>query len=62
MIDVATFIAKPESYDYLSRVQISIFFSTNTFTTREKYNKLTTKLLEGPVSATLIQGGTSYTI
>jgi hypothetical protein len=62
MMDVATFAAKPESYDRLSRAQISIFFSSNTSATREQCDKLAAELLEGPVSATSIQGGTSYTV
>jgi hypothetical protein len=62
MMDVTTFAAGPESYDRLSQAQISIFFSSNTTATREECDKLAAELLEGPVSATAIQGGTSYTV
>jgi hypothetical protein len=62
MMDVVTFAAKPESYDRLSQAQISIFFSFNTSATKEKCDKLAAKLLGGSVSATPIQGGTSYTV
>jgi hypothetical protein len=61
-MDVATFAAKPESYDRLSRAQISNYFSSNTCATREQCDKLAAELLGGPVSATSIQGGTSYTV
>ena len=62
MMDVATFAAKPENYDRLSQAQISIFFSSNTSTTREQCDKFAAELLGGPVSITPIQGGTSYTV
>ena len=62
----AEFIAKyavgPESYDILSQVQISNFFSSNTSSTRDQCDDLAAKLLGGPVSATPIQGGNSYTV
>ncbi|KAH6712140.1 hypothetical protein BKA61DRAFT_80474 [Leptodontidium sp. MPI-SDFR-AT-0119] len=61
-MDVATFAARPESYDRLSRAQISTFFSSNTSATREQCDKLAVELLAGPVSTTPIQGGTSYTV
>jgi hypothetical protein len=61
-MDGTTFTAGPESYDRLSQAQISIFFSSNTSATREQCDELAAKLLEGPVSATTIQGGTSYTV
>jgi hypothetical protein len=61
-MDVATFAAGPESYDRLSQAQISIFFSSNTTVTREECDEVAAGLLEGPVSATAIQGGTSYTV
>jgi hypothetical protein len=62
MVDVATFAAKPESYDRLSRAQIASFFSSNISATREQCDKHAAELLGGPVSATPIQGGTSYTV
>jgi hypothetical protein len=61
-MDVATFAAKPESYDRLSLAQISTFFSFNTSVTREQCDRYTAKLPRGPVSATIIQGGSSYTV
>ncbi|KAI1779168.1 hypothetical protein F4818DRAFT_241234 [Hypoxylon cercidicola] len=60
-MDIATFAAKPESYDRLSEAQILTFFS-NTSTTREQCDKLAAELLRGPVSRTPVQGGTSYTV
>jgi hypothetical protein len=62
VMDVTTFAAKPESYNRLSLVQISTFFSSNTSATREQCDKLAAKLLGGPVSAIAIQGGSSYTV
>ena len=62
MMDVAVFAAKPESYDRLSRAQISMFFSSNTSATKEQCDKRAAELLGGPVLATPIQGGTSYTV
>jgi hypothetical protein len=62
VMDVATFAAKPESYNRLSLAQISTFFSSNTSATREQCDKLAAELLGGPVSATAIQGGSSYTV
>jgi hypothetical protein len=59
-MDVARFAAKPESYDRLSLAQISTFFSSNTSATREQCDGYAAKLLGGPVSATAIQGGSSY--
>lgn len=62
MMDVAAFAAKPESHDRLSRAQIFIFFSSNTSATKEQCDMLAAELLGGPVSATPIQGGSSYTV
>jgi hypothetical protein len=59
---VAAFAAEPESYDRLSLAQITTFFSSNTSATREQCDKLAAELLRGPVSATAIQGGSSYTV
>jgi len=47
---------------HTNAAQISIFFSSNTSATREQCDKLAAELLGGPVSATSIQGGTSYTV
>ncbi|OAA59597.1 hypothetical protein SPI_05795 [Niveomyces insectorum RCEF 264] len=60
-MDVAMFAAGPESYDHLSRLQIANFFASNTSATREQCDTLAAALLGGPVSATPIQGGSSYT-
>ncbi|KAI0455010.1 hypothetical protein F5B21DRAFT_514340 [Xylaria acuta] len=61
-MDIAKYAAGPESYVILSRVQVSNFFSSNTSGTRDQCNALAAKLLGGPVSATPIQGGSSYTV
>ncbi|OAA37000.1 Protein kinase-like domain protein [Metarhizium rileyi] len=60
-MDVAKYAVGPDSYDILSRVQISNFFSSNACT-KHQCDDLATKLLGGPVSATPIQGGNSYTV
>ncbi|KID60224.1 Protein kinase-like domain protein, partial [Metarhizium hybridum] len=60
-MDVAKYAVGPESYDILSRVQISNFFSSNACT-KHQCDDLAAKLLGGPVSATPIQGGNSYTV
>lgn len=61
-MDVAKYAVGPESYDNLSRHQVSEFFSANTSCTLEQCNDLAAKLLGGPVSATPIQEGGSYTV
>lgn len=61
-MDVATFAAKPESYNRLSQAQIFVFFSSNTSAAREQCDKLAAELLGGPVSSMPIQDGTSYTV
>jgi hypothetical protein len=60
-MDVSRYAAGPESYDKLSEFQVSNFFN-NTSITKTQCNELATQLLEGPVSATPIQGGNSYTV
>lgn len=60
-MDVAKYAVGPEGYDILSRVQISNFFSSNACT-KHQCDDLAAKLLGGPVSATPIQGGNSYTV
>lgn len=61
-MDAAKYAVGPESYDILSRAQISNFFSSNASRTRDQCNDLAAELLGGPVSATPIQGGNSYTV
>jgi hypothetical protein len=61
-MDVAKYAVGPESYDILSRVQISNFFSSHASCTKSQCDHLAAQLLGGPVSATPIQGGTSYTV
>lgn len=61
-MDVAKYAVGPESYDILSRVQISTFFSSNASRTKDQCDALAAKLLGGPISATPMQGGSSYTV
>lgn len=61
-MDVAKYAVGPESYDVLSRTQISNFFSPNASVTRDQCDELAAEVLGGPVSATPIQGGNSYTV
>ncbi|KPM42263.1 hypothetical protein AK830_g4295 [Neonectria ditissima] len=61
-MDVAKYAVGPESYYMLSQAQISDFFSSNASGTRDQCSDLAAELLGGPVSATPIQGGNSYTV
>ncbi|GKU08177.1 unnamed protein product [Fusarium langsethiae] len=60
-MDVTKYAAGPESYDILSDFQISNFFA-NTSITKTECDDVGATLLGGPVSATPIQGGSSYTV
>ena len=61
-MDIAKYAVGPESYNILSQVQIANFFSSNAPTTRDECDDLAAKLLGGSVSATTMQGGSSYTV
>ncbi|RKK10613.1 hypothetical protein BFJ66_g18281 [Fusarium oxysporum f. sp. cepae] len=60
-MDVTKYAAEPESYDILSEFQISDIFSKASIT-KAQCDDLAAQLLGGPVSATPIQGGNSYTV
>ncbi|KAI0889306.1 uncharacterized protein GGS22DRAFT_196900 [Annulohypoxylon maeteangense] len=61
-MDVSKYAVGPDSYDVLSRAQISKFFTANAPCTRDQCDELAGKLLGGPASATPMQGGSSYTV
>ncbi|KAI1308062.1 hypothetical protein F5Y03DRAFT_351020 [Xylaria venustula] len=61
-MDIAKYAVGPQSYDILSRAQISTFFASNPSVTRNQCDDLAAALLGGPVAATPIQGGNSYTV
>ncbi|KAI1318807.1 hypothetical protein F5Y16DRAFT_391573 [Xylariaceae sp. FL0255] len=61
-MDIAKYAVGPQSYDILSRAQISTFFASNASVTRNECDDLAAELLGGPVNATPIQGGNSYTV
>ncbi|KAI0188087.1 hypothetical protein F4808DRAFT_454269 [Astrocystis sublimbata] len=61
-MDIAKYAVGPQSYDILSRAQISTFFASNPSVTRNQCDDLAAALLGGPIAATPIQGGNSYTV
>jgi hypothetical protein len=60
-VDVSRYAAKPEAYDVLSAYQIAEFFTKHGLA-REEIDHFAANLLSSPVSATLVQGATSYTV
>lgn len=60
-MDVAGYPAKPESYDALSAYQIAKFFIEHGLE-RDEIDHFAANLLDSPVSATPVQGATSYTV
>lgn len=60
-MDVSRYAAKPEAYDALSAYQIAEFFTKHGLT-RDKIDHFAANLIDSPVSATLVQGATSYTV
>lgn len=61
-MDISKYAVGPESYDPLSRMQISKFFSSHAPGKKDECDNLAAKLLGGTVSATPMQGGSSYTV
>jgi hypothetical protein len=60
-MDVSVYAAKPEAYDALSAYQIAEFFTKHGLT-RDEIDHFAANLLGSPVSATPVQGATSYTV
>lgn len=60
-MDVSRYAVGPQSYDALSAHQITQFFKEHGLE-RDKADALATNLLGSPVSATPVQGATSYTV
>lgn len=60
-MDVSGYAAKPEAYDALSAYQITNFFNEHGLV-RDEIDHFAANLLGSPVSATLVQGATSYTV
>lgn len=60
-MDVSGYAAKPEAYDALSAYQIAKFFNEHRLA-RDEINHFAASLLGSPVSATPVQGATSYTV
>ncbi|RMJ09164.1 hypothetical protein CDV36_011198 [Fusarium kuroshium] len=60
-MDVSRYAAKPEAYDALSAYQIANFFKEHGLA-RDQVDCFATNLLGSPVSATPVQGATSYTV
>ncbi|KAH7190877.1 hypothetical protein DER44DRAFT_707834 [Fusarium oxysporum] len=60
-MDISRYAADPKSYDKLSEFQVDSFF-TNASVTKVECDEFAAQLLDGPVSATPIQGGNSYTV
>lgn len=61
MDDVSRYAAQPEAYDALSAYQIAEFFNEHGLV-REEIDHFAASLLGSPVSATPVQGGSSYTV
>ncbi|KAF4436594.1 Protein kinase-like domain protein [Fusarium austroafricanum] len=60
-MDISRYAAKPEAYDALSAYQIANFFKEHGLA-RDEVDCFATNLLGSPVSATPVQGATSYTV
>ena len=60
-MDVSRYAAKPEAYDALSAYQIAEFFTKHGLA-RDEIDHFAANLLGSPVSATPVQGATSYTV
>ncbi|KAF9775138.1 hypothetical protein IL306_006784, partial [Fusarium sp. DS 682] len=60
-MDVSRYAAKPEAYDTLSAYQIAKFCKEHGLA-RDEFDCFATNLLGSPVSATPVQGATSYTV
>ncbi len=60
-MDVSRYAAKPEAYDTLSAYQIAKFFKEHGLA-RDEIDCFAANLLGSPVSATPVQGATSYTV
>ncbi|KAJ2901647.1 hypothetical protein MKZ38_001606 [Zalerion maritima] len=60
-VDVSGYAAKPEAYDALSAYQIAKFFNEHGLA-RDEVDHFAANLLGSPVSATPVQGATSYTV
>ena len=60
-MDVSGYAAKPEAYNAPLAYQIAKFFNEHRLA-REEADHFTANLLGSPVSATPVQGVTSYTV
>ncbi|CAI6049100.1 unnamed protein product [Clonostachys chloroleuca] len=60
-MDVSRYAANPEAYDKLAAYQITKFFNEHGLN-RDEIDHFAANLLGSPVSATLVQGATSYTV
>jgi len=60
-MDISRYAANPEAYDTLSAYQITKFFDKHGLA-RNEVDCFAANLLGSPVSATLVQGATSYTV
>ncbi|KAF1950953.1 hypothetical protein CC80DRAFT_539310, partial [Byssothecium circinans] len=60
-MDVSGYAAKPDAYDALSAYQIAEFFKKHGLA-RDEIDHFAANLLDSPVSATPVQGATSYTV
>lgn len=60
-MDVSSYAAKPGAYDALSAYQIAKFFNEHGLA-RDEIDHFAANVLGSPVSATSVQGSTSYTV
>ena len=60
-MDVSRYAAKPEAYDALSAYQIATFLEKHGLA-RDETDSFAANLVGSPVSATPVQGGSSYTV
>lgn len=61
-MDISLYAARAEDIDVLSTFQIANFFQRQKFVTRDVCNLTAAGITMGPVSPTLVQGQTSYTV
>jgi hypothetical protein len=61
-MDISQYIVSAESIDALSTYQIASFFSRHESITKDDCNHTAASLIGSPVSPTLVQGVSSYTV
>jgi hypothetical protein len=61
-MDISQYAVVAKSIDALSTYQITNFFRRHKFITEDDCNRTAARIIGGPVSSTLVQGESSYTV